>query len=142
MKPIVIMTDSHSGITQDEAKAKNIKVLPMPFYINDKTYYEDVDYIYKLGIVNGMGDDKFDPLSEITREQAATMLCRTAEVLGFNTQNEQDAPADVSDWAKAGVGFVMEKGIMNGTGDGFEPRGTYTKEQAIATFVRMHEKLN
>lgn len=43
MKPIVIMTDSHSGITQDEAKAKNIKVLPMPFYINDKTYYEDVD---------------------------------------------------------------------------------------------------
>ncbi|MBQ3123965.1 MAG: S-layer homology domain-containing protein [Clostridia bacterium] len=118
-------------------KEKGVQV-KSPF---DDTYYEYVDYIYKLGIVNGMGDDKFDPLSEITREQAATMLCRTAEVLGFNTQNEQSVPSDISDWAKSGVGFVMEKGIMNGTGDGFEPRGTYTKEQAIATFVRMYDKL-
>lgn len=119
-------------------KEKGVQV-KSPF---DDTYYEYVDYIYKLGIVNGMGDDKFDPLSEITREQAATMLCRAAEVLGFDIESAGDVPSDISDWAKSGVSFVMEKGIMNGTDNGFEPRGTYTKEQAIATFVRMYEKLN
>lgn len=118
-------------------KEKGVQV-KSPF---DDTYYEYVDYIYKLGIVNGMGDDKFDPLSAITREQAATMLSRAAVVLGYDTTSTKEVEPNVSDWAKSGVSFVMEKGIMNGTGDGFEPRGTYTKEQAIATFVRMYDNL-
>ena len=33
MKRIGIVTDSHSGITQEEAKRLGIKVLPMPFYM-------------------------------------------------------------------------------------------------------------
>lgn len=43
MKKIGIMTDSHSGISQKEADLLGIKVLPMPFYVDGKTYYEDVD---------------------------------------------------------------------------------------------------
>ncbi len=42
MKPIGIVTDSHSGITQQEAKKLGILVLPMPFYIDGQCYYEDV----------------------------------------------------------------------------------------------------
>jgi DegV family protein with EDD domain len=37
------MTDSNSGITQAEAKEMGITVLPMPFYIDEKMYYEDID---------------------------------------------------------------------------------------------------
>lgn len=36
------MTDSNSGITQIEAKEMGITVLPMPFIIDGKTYYEDI----------------------------------------------------------------------------------------------------
>lgn len=43
MRKIGIMTDSHSGILPEEAKELGIKVLPMPFYINDKLYLEGVD---------------------------------------------------------------------------------------------------
>ncbi|MDO5550947.1 MAG: DegV family protein, partial [Lachnospiraceae bacterium] len=40
---IAIVTDSNSGITQKEGKELGISVLPMPFMINDQTYFEDID---------------------------------------------------------------------------------------------------
>lgn len=43
MKKIGIMTDSHSGILQEEAEKLGIKVVPMPFFVDGKTYYEGVD---------------------------------------------------------------------------------------------------
>ena len=43
MAKIAIVTDSNSGITQDQAKELGIRVLPMPFNIGEKTYFEDMD---------------------------------------------------------------------------------------------------
>ena len=43
MSKVAIVTDSNSGITQSQALAFGIRVLPMPFYINEKMYYEDID---------------------------------------------------------------------------------------------------
>ena len=40
---VEVLVDSNSGITPDEAKKTGIYLLPMPFYIDDKLYYEDVD---------------------------------------------------------------------------------------------------
>ena len=42
MKKIAIMTDSNSGITQEKGKELGIGVLPMPFFINEKLYFEDI----------------------------------------------------------------------------------------------------
>jgi len=39
---IAVVTDSNSGITQEQAKAYGINVLPMPFFINGETYFEDI----------------------------------------------------------------------------------------------------
>lgn len=41
-KKIAIVTDSNSGITQEEGKQLGIVVLPMPFMINEETFYEDI----------------------------------------------------------------------------------------------------
>lgn len=38
-----IVTDSNSGITQRQAERLGIHVLPMPFMIDGKTYFEDID---------------------------------------------------------------------------------------------------
>ena len=40
---IGVVTDSHSSITQKEAEKLGIYVLPMPFYIDDTCYYEDIN---------------------------------------------------------------------------------------------------
>lgn len=37
-----IVTDSNSGIRQEEANREGIYVVPMPFYINGKLYFEDI----------------------------------------------------------------------------------------------------
>lgn len=42
MKSIGVLTDSHSSITQSEAAKLGIRVLPMPFYIEEECFYEDV----------------------------------------------------------------------------------------------------
>lgn len=41
-KKVAVVTDSNSGITQNEAKELGIKVLPMPFMINEETFFEDI----------------------------------------------------------------------------------------------------
>lgn len=42
MGKIAIVTDSNSGITQDQAKKMGVHVIPMPFYINETLYLEGI----------------------------------------------------------------------------------------------------
>lgn len=43
MGKVIILTDSSSGIKQAEAEALGISVLPMPFFINGETLFEDIN---------------------------------------------------------------------------------------------------
>lgn len=43
MSKVAIITDSNSGITQKCGAELGIKVVPMPFFIDGKQYYEDID---------------------------------------------------------------------------------------------------
>lgn len=42
MAKIGIITDSNSGITQKQAEELGVFVLPMPFMVNEETYFEDI----------------------------------------------------------------------------------------------------
>ena len=42
MGKVAIVTDSNSGITQSEAKELGVYVIPMPFYINEELFFEDI----------------------------------------------------------------------------------------------------
>ena len=44
---IAIMTDSNSGITQSQAKELGLYVLPMPFTIDGKDDFEDINLTQK-----------------------------------------------------------------------------------------------
>ncbi len=52
MKKVAVMTDSNSGISQEDAAKLGITVIPMPFTIDNVDYYEGVnlsqDEFYKL----------------------------------------------------------------------------------------------
>ncbi len=43
MSKVAVVSDSNSGITQAEAKELGVTILPMPFFVGDKTLYEDID---------------------------------------------------------------------------------------------------
>lgn len=54
MGKVAVVTDSNSGITQEEGKRRGIRILPMPFYISGELFYEDItlsqeEFYQKLG---------------------------------------------------------------------------------------------
>lgn len=96
-----------------------------------------------LGVVAGVGDNKFSPDTSLTREQAATMLSRLASVM--NKPMPEQAPTftdngRIGSWAYDAVGHVQAAGIMSGVGDNqFSPSTAYTREQSIVTMLRMFD---
>lgn len=42
MKKVAIITDSNSGMTLEEAQKVGVKLVPMPFYIDEQLYFEGV----------------------------------------------------------------------------------------------------
>lgn len=99
-----------------------------------------------LGIVNGVGDDKFAADALVTREQAAAMLSRVYTKLGGNIPEVAATTfADndkVSSWAKGAVAFMADKGIVSGVGNNsFDPLGNASIEQALVIALRMFDNL-
>ena len=43
MSDVIIVTDSNSGVPREKAAELGIGVVPMPFLVNGKTYFEGVD---------------------------------------------------------------------------------------------------
>lgn len=42
MSKIIVATDSHSGLSPQQAKEMGVMLLPMPFYFGEECYYEEV----------------------------------------------------------------------------------------------------
>lgn len=118
--------------------------------------FSDVDHYavkaaYMLGLVTGKGDGTFDPNGTITRQEAAAMLSRTAQYLGVPVRETAEAQfsdgGDIAAWARADVDFVAAlstpqgKTVMGSTGEGFSPLTTYSKQEAICSFLRLYQAL-
>jgi len=99
-----------------------------------------------LGVVSGVGGGNFAPNNTLTREQAAVMLARLADIVGQPLPPSAPTFADnaqISSWAIDGVGQMQAAGIMGGTGNNnFSPSGDYTREQSIITILRLFDILS
>ena len=99
-----------------------------------------------IGVVKGVGEGRFDPDATLTREQAATMLARLADSVGKPLAIKPAAFADnssISAWALEAVGQCQAAAIMEGVGENkFSPADAYTREQSIATMLRLYKALN
>lgn len=116
----------------------------------DSQYFSDTDsdavmFCATLGIVNGYGDGTFQPSLKIKRQEAAKMLYMAAYTLGKATTCQDGLHVfadseDISTWAYLYVQWVYEAGIMQGIGENqFDPFGTYTREQAVLTMLRLYD---
>lgn len=123
------------------------------FILSDLPMGEQRPYInsaFFIGIVNGKGDGTiYDPEGAITRQEAACMLARSYEILDpEDHRNELHSCWDYTDydtvdfWARDDVATVVGLGVMGSTSDAadvFDPLGTYSREQAVLTFLRLYE---
>lgn len=102
----------------------------------------NVEKAAAIGVVDGVGNNLFDPDANLTREQAATMLARLAESME-NLLPKQSPLINndelISTWAIDAVGQMQASGIMVGVGDNrFAPQDSYTREQSIVTIMRLY----
>lgn len=114
-----------------------------------------VNFCGKLGIISGKGNNNFAPNDPITREEAAKMLYNTLNVASPVVKNYKNDNKNgengiflphifndsykIQNWSRSEINVVYHLGIMMGnTHNEFEPQDTYTREQAVCTFLRLY----
>lgn len=107
-------------------------------------YYTDaVTWAYKADIVTGTTATKFAPNAKITREQMTTILYRYAGCpdSGGDLSAFQDS-VDVSAYARAGMAWAVEHGIVNGvTTTTLAPQHGATRAQVATIIMRFLQNL-
>ena len=87
---------------------------------------------YSYGLINGVGDNKFNPNGTITRQEAAVLVSRAAKLCGMDTQMETymvlNALAQfgdyitVDEWAREGLAFCYSEDILDQNDLDIEPK--------------------
>lgn len=101
---------------------------------------------YQLGIVSGIGNNKFAPQVLINREQMAAMLNRAVEAIRPDADTSiAGAPTfadekEIAPYFVTNVKFMAKNGFISGMGNNrFAPKTTSTREQAVIVAVRVYE---
>jgi hypothetical protein len=114
-----------------------------------KYYTGAVAWANENNIVNGVGDGKFNPDGNITREQMATILFRYAAYKGINTEARTDLSTfpdagKVSGWAANAMQWAIAEGLITGSANNgvsyIEPQGNATRAQVATVLMRYMQK--
>ena len=113
----------------------------------DQYYFNAVMWAYYNGVVDGVGENRFDPDSPITREQLATIFLRYTNVFGGGATGSAglsrfpDA-GKVSAWALEAMQWAVANGIITGSAedgvDYLRPQGDAKRDQ-VATIIMRYE---
>ena len=113
---------------------------------NGSWYIDAVAWAAANGIVGGVGNNKFDPDGNITREQMATILYRYAKKKGIDTGKRGDLSAfpdggKVESWAKDAVQWTVAEKIIGGSEGYLLPQGNATRAQVATILMRFIENI-
>jgi len=96
----------------------------------DVKYNEAVDVMSAIGVIDGM-NGAFNPKGNLTREQAAKIVCyltmgkTAADKLTATAAPFKDVNADR--WSAGSIAYCVQQGIISGRGDGtFDPTANVT----------------
>lgn len=131
-----------SGSPSVEGLANNFADVP------DGQWYTDaIIWANANGVVSGIGNGKFGPTVNLTREQIATIMCRYAAQQGVNvaktcslahfTDKEQ-----LSSWADASMRWANSVGLITGrTATTLAPKNTATRAEVASMLMRLCENV-
>ena len=111
----------------------------------DAWYAAAVAWALENGITSGVSATEFAPDAAVTREQMVTFLYRYAAYTGMDVTTEGDLSAytdagSVSAYAAEAMTWAVERGIINGMGDGtLAPGATSRRAQVAAVLQRFPE---
>lgn len=132
-----------------------VKALGLP--LTDENYFSDiykadwycrfVNTAYKYGIISGTADQIFTPDGNVTREQAAVIICNAARLLAaqkeisraeaVNLLSEFTDYIKISDWAFSQTAFCFKTGIFSYDTMEFDPKSPVLRHQAAQMIYRL-----
>lgn len=105
-------------------------------------YYNELLIAKQLGIVNGLENNTFQPLSDISRQDMMVLTVRALAAAGIklDASNSLDAFADASeiaDYAKNQVALLVQAGIINGKNGEIAPLDSLTRAEVAVILYRI-----
>ncbi len=96
---------------------------------------EAIDEWKEYGIVNGIGNNMFNPNGYMTRAEAAAVFSRLL-VLNDRASVESFKDVDLNAWYVESLEKCVSAGILNGDGNNMNPGGYITREMFFTMFCR------
>ncbi|MBQ7032264.1 MAG: S-layer homology domain-containing protein [Clostridia bacterium] len=105
----------------------------------DAEYAKEIAIGRAAGILNGIGDNKYNPEAEISRQDMMTIIARGMKLLG--TEADLSGFSDtglIADYALEGVRAMVGTGLVKGNADGtLNPLGNTTRAEAAVIMSRI-----
>ncbi len=110
-------------------------------------YTEAIRWAASTGIVTGYNEETFGTNKNVTREQLATILYRSAQAKGKGFHGAWAFPLDyedsdqISGWANEAMHWMVVNGVINGLNDKeLSPKSDATRAQVATMLMRFSEK--
>ena len=105
-----------------------------------------------FGIVNGVGDGRFNPGGTITRQEAAAMIARAARLCGMDTTMSASETRDIlaqfgdyvtaAGWAQEALAFCYREEILDPSDLNIEPLRAITRAEIAQILFNLLTKAN
>lgn len=123
--------EPYSTLTRAEFAAVIVRALNLPDQninpfqdVESGAWYEKyISSAAGAGIINGISQTQFNPNGTVTKDEAAVMTMRAAQVLGYDTSLADDEIRNllasfgdymtISDWAKSAQAWCRKEGILS-----------------------------
>jgi len=110
----------------------------------NKYYAEELRLAKANGIVGGIGDNKFNPEGEITRQDMVVMLVRALKAAGKEVAEVDESvftqfadAAAISDYAREAVAQLVKMGAIAGAEGRINPTGSATRAEVAVMLSRI-----
>ena len=114
---------------------ENYPTSGFPDVDSDMYYSAAIAFCKDQGIIGGEGG-YFNAEDPITREEMAKILAEALQLTTSIPEKLYADDAEIAQWAKGYVYACQEAGIMEGSGDNFNPRDNATRAEGAAVLVR------
>jgi len=141
---VVLLMNAYQISTQNQGESSQIE----NFSDAGNTYYTDYLLTAKaLGIVNGIGNNLFDPEKEITRQEMFVVLYNALKVIDEvpvyvnNTQLSSFNDADkIASWANEALSSFVKTGTVGGYNNNLYPTATTTRAEIAQVLYNVLSK--
>ncbi len=144
-----------ANITRADFAALLVRTLGLTAEVNSN--FDDVtieDYFYKevgiakeLGITNGVGNNKFAPREEITRQDMMTMTARALKLLnkleaeGTKADLDKFSDADeIASYAVESIAALVKDGLIVGSNNMLNPKDNAIRAEVAVLMYRIYNK--